>query len=321
VPAWLLRVVARGLAATPDARWPSMGALLEALTHAPSQRRRQRLAIVAGVLAIVVLVALPRLTRRRESQLCRGPESKLAGVWDAARSREVHAAFVASGSSFAADAFVAVSHGLDDYARQWTGMSTDSCVATRVRGDQSEEVLDLRGECLEQRRRELSALTDILWHADRAVVEKGPSMLRALGPIDECGDVALLKLPVRPPRDPVARKQVDQARELLARAHALQAAGKSADALRADENAVTIAVAVGCKPVEAQARYASAEVLTKLGRYQEEQAEYIRASAAALAGHDDLAAAQAWACLTVLMAQTRGASPTPKCGTRSSAPR
>ncbi|EDM77230.1 serine/threonine kinase family protein, partial [Plesiocystis pacifica SIR-1] len=40
VPTWLRRVLERGLAPTPDERWPSMRALLDALDDDPTRRRR-----------------------------------------------------------------------------------------------------------------------------------------------------------------------------------------------------------------------------------------------------------------------------------------
>src|SRR5262249_31496143 len=40
VPGWLRRVVLRGLAPEPDARWPSMAELLDALRRGPQRRRR-----------------------------------------------------------------------------------------------------------------------------------------------------------------------------------------------------------------------------------------------------------------------------------------
>ena len=56
VPRWLREVVLRGLAADPEARWPSMQALLQAL-HADPSRKRWALAggaVVAGGLVAVV---------------------------------------------------------------------------------------------------------------------------------------------------------------------------------------------------------------------------------------------------------------------------
>jgi WD40 repeat protein/predicted Ser/Thr protein kinase len=51
VPAWLREVIVRGLAVTPEQRWPSMAALMTALGKDPQQRRRW-MGIAAGALVV-----------------------------------------------------------------------------------------------------------------------------------------------------------------------------------------------------------------------------------------------------------------------------
>ncbi|MBK7830434.1 protein kinase [Nannocystis sp.] len=57
VPAWLRRVVLRGLAVDPAARWPSMDELLDELGRDPDRLRRARLrlAVIVGLVAALVL--------------------------------------------------------------------------------------------------------------------------------------------------------------------------------------------------------------------------------------------------------------------------
>ena len=45
---------------------------------------------------------------------------------------------------------------LDQYAVDWSNQYKDACEATRVRGEISEDVLDLRMACLGDRLKELS---------------------------------------------------------------------------------------------------------------------------------------------------------------------
>ncbi|MBL8881343.1 MAG: hypothetical protein JNG88_19760, partial [Phycisphaerales bacterium] len=57
VPAWLRRVVLRGLAVDPAARWPSMDDLLDELARDPERIRRARLRgglVIGGVAAVVL---------------------------------------------------------------------------------------------------------------------------------------------------------------------------------------------------------------------------------------------------------------------------
>jgi serine/threonine-protein kinase len=114
--------------------------------------------------------------------------------------------------------------------------------------------------------------------------------------------VALLKLPVRPPRDPAARQKLDQARQGVARADALAAAGKYEEAIRVAREAASAAAAVGYGPVEAEARSLIADRLFDLGRHKEGEAEQIHAAATAVEGHDDFRAAHVWCTLSVNLA-------------------
>ena len=54
VPAWVQKVVLRGLSQRADERWPTMDAMLAALRHDPARRRRRWLGgggVVIGLLA------------------------------------------------------------------------------------------------------------------------------------------------------------------------------------------------------------------------------------------------------------------------------
>ena len=57
VPGWLERVARRGLRAAPDERWPSVAALVAALAHGRSRRRRVLLAVAAAAVLAVGGVA------------------------------------------------------------------------------------------------------------------------------------------------------------------------------------------------------------------------------------------------------------------------
>ena len=70
-----------------------------------------------------------------------------------------------------------------------------------MRGEQSAEVLDLRMSCLQERLGGLRALTDVFSDANGEVVENAVSAANALGSLDRCADVPLLRAVVRPPED------------------------------------------------------------------------------------------------------------------------
>ena len=71
VPAWIRRLILRGVKADPDARWPSMAALIAALENDPAVKLRRRL-VAGGTIAAVgatLLVAWQMVSRRhRETE-------------------------------------------------------------------------------------------------------------------------------------------------------------------------------------------------------------------------------------------------------------
>jgi hypothetical protein len=125
----------------------------------------------------------------------------------------VRAAFVATGAPYAADAVRGASEALDAYAGAWASMHTEACEATRVRGEQSEELLDLRMECLARRLEETRALVEVLARADAPVVVRAAQAARSLSPLEGCANVAALRAPVAP--EASIRAQVEELRGRL----------------------------------------------------------------------------------------------------------
>src|SRR5207244_4203421 len=128
----------------------------------------------------------------------------------------VEHAFGAAGKPFAAIAYRGVSRAIDRYAADWIAMHTEACEATRIRGEQSDEVLSLRMVCLDWRLAELKALTALFAQADAAVVEKSVEAAQALTSLAGCADAAALRAQVRPPADAAARAAVEEQRDRLA---------------------------------------------------------------------------------------------------------
>src|SRR6266496_712891 len=201
IPLWVRKVLLRGLMPRAKDRWPSMEALLEVLGKDPRVQRRKWLAAAGGIIGIVGLLVGGRLFMGDESQVCSGGPPKLAGIWDLprpgepepARHAQIRKAFLATGKSYAPDVFATVSHALTTYARNWANMYRDSCEASRVRREQSDDVMDLRMECLHERLGGVRALTEVFSEATGDVVENAVSAANALASLDRCSDVPLLR--------------------------------------------------------------------------------------------------------------------------------
>jgi hypothetical protein len=135
VPAAIQRVVMRAIAIGHAERYATMDELLAELAIDPHRRRRRiAIAAAAGVVLGGVTSGGMWLAHGRNAELCKGTERRLDGVWDAATRLAVEQSYLATKSPYAAVSFAGVGKGLDGYARRWTGVVTESCKATRIRG-------------------------------------------------------------------------------------------------------------------------------------------------------------------------------------------
>src|SRR6185369_7576787 len=104
-----------------------------------------------------------------------------------------HAAFTATGVSYGEAVSASVMRAFDRYFAGWTAAHREACRATRVRGEQSEELLDRRMACLDQRFRQAGALVDVFAHADAGLVKTAVDVTGKLASVDECSDEAALR--------------------------------------------------------------------------------------------------------------------------------
>ncbi|MFL6260589.1 MAG: protein kinase domain-containing protein [Thermoanaerobaculia bacterium] len=294
VPGWLRAVVLRGLKVSPEERYPAMDDLLRDLERDPDAVRRRWLAAAAIVaLAGAVFGSLGYFQARR-AQLCGGAEERLAGVWDGPRKQAVRAAFLASGSPVAASAWPIVEGSLDRYAADWAGMRRQACEATRLRGEQSEDLLDRRMLCLDQHLQDAAAVTKLFVEADPQIVAKAVASVGALPPVADCADVERLTAKLPPPRDPRLRARVEAARALVAEARALFVAGKRREGLAKAVTAEERARPLGYGPLEAEALFQKGFLQDSMGDFKgAEETLFDALTAAQASGHQEVAARSA----------------------------
>jgi len=168
VPAAIERAIARGLEPRPEDRWPSMNALLAELVRANAPRRWGWFA--AAAVALLALGGGTALALSDSGPTCDGT-ARLDGVWNAQTRQSLVEGFREVERDFAATAAASVADGLDTYAEQWLDGYRDACEATHVRGEQSESRLDQRMRCLDDRLRNVAALTgQLAGHPDADVI-------------------------------------------------------------------------------------------------------------------------------------------------------
>ncbi|HEY0990529.1 MAG TPA: protein kinase, partial [Kofleriaceae bacterium] len=205
VPAWLNRVVRRGLALAPEERHPSMRALTADIRRAIAVRRA-RPRMVAAVVMLALLTgafAVAMDDRGGAGQPCGDAADRLAGVWDSSRRDAVRSAFLGTATPSAAAEYERAAAAIDRYAASWIALRTEVCEAGERRhesprvldpggravGPEHEPPLhDLRMACLDRARIQLRALSDALGAADANTVREAAAAAAALPPLDACSD-------------------------------------------------------------------------------------------------------------------------------------
>jgi len=293
VPRRVRAVLTRGLSTEREDRFPSMEALLGELRATRSRRRSWWPIALAMAAAATALIVSYRSVRGRKEMLCRGAAAKVASIWNADRRGAIQRTFLSSGLPYAEHAFTTVSGALDGYARDWAAAYTDACEATRLRGEQSEDMLDRRMTCLEQRRMELDATADVLSHADRTVVENATQTAKSLSPVSDCGDLGRLAARVMPP-DEATRVQAERSFRELGRAKALHEAGRYAEGEPLARSVVVQSEALRYLPLEADAKLALAQFLDARGAYGDAEHMLRQALRSAQVGGVREVSAAAW---------------------------
>ncbi len=281
----------RGLSADPNARYPSMEALLDVLEHDPSLRRRRWLAggAVAALVAMVLAVFLSA-----ESDACAGFRDRVDAVWGAETRAAARAAFDATQLPFAAQAFELTDQTLSRYANSWVAMQTESCRATEEAHAHTQEVRILRAFCLEGRMKRLRSVTSLLVEADVDVVEKATEAVSALPPISGCADVDALAREVPPPEDPMVAGSVGEIRQRLAQAQSAFDLGIVDQAVEEARDAARDAEAIDYLAVQAEAKLLHGRLLQLRGDSKEATAVLWEAVWKAVAANHDVLAFESW---------------------------
>jgi tetratricopeptide (TPR) repeat protein len=300
LPAGVRRALVRGLSRDPEDRFPAMIDLLHALGGGA---RRRGVHLVAGALVAAGAVAAVLATAggRDEAALCSGAASRFAEVWGPVQREAIREAFAATSVPYGAGAASRVAAVLDGHRDRWIAMDTRSCRATRVTGEQPEDVQRLRMICLERRRKEVRALVDVLAAADPAAVESSVAAALRLPPVEACGDIDALTAVLPPPADPAAVSEMEEIETRLAAARAHQEAGRYASGLDLARAAAAEATELGYRPLEAEALLAQGRLEHRAGEPKLAEKTLERAVRAAEAGRHDRVAAMAWAELTFLV--------------------
>ncbi len=292
IPAWVRRALERGLAADPLRRWPSMAELLDALAADPRAVWRRRSLAAAGVALVaaagfgVARWAVP------SDELCAGGARAVSALWSASDRAAGRNGFLATGAPFAAASWAGLERALGGYLTAWAGAHRAACEATRVTGEQSEDLLDRRMRCLERRRIEAQALVALLPRADRAMVKKGARLAEGIGDFAACADLAALGEGPIPSR--TLRHRIEPIEKDLARVKALDNAGRLRAARQLLGGLERRALSLGFPPLTAEVLFLRGRLESELGEFAPALVTLGEAAVAADAAHDDRLRVTAW---------------------------
>jgi serine/threonine protein kinase/tetratricopeptide (TPR) repeat protein len=227
-PAAHLRAIERGLSAAPAQRPAAMQDLLTQLRRDPARRRRT-IVLVSAFLLLGAALSITAWRSHQQDQVCLGQERHLESVWSPTRKLALYNLLSRSpGSATLADH---VTRALDGYATAWVEVRESVCSATRRRGEQSEALLDLRMQCLDDRLDEVRALTDALLVADARGVERAADATHALSSFRECATVTAGAAPMLP-ADAIPRARLAALRRRFDDAAAQFRVGGEVESLR-----------------------------------------------------------------------------------------
>ena len=301
----LFKVIRRGLAGEPGARFASMADLLAELAREPGARYRRggALALTAVLTGAAGFVASAASVAQGER--CPDARAELAGVWDEERAATLREVLTARDVPRAEALLADLEPQLDRYAEEWVQQRDDACHA-HADARQIGRLFDLRTACLDQRRASLDALVSALAVADAATLDGVVEATRELPALAPCADAEALMAAVALPDDLGVRQRVQAQREALARAQVQEDAGRYHLGLQLVAGVRVEAQSLGYAPLMAEAQLREGSLRMESG----EHAAAERALDAALwtgisAGHD-VVAAQASSKLAYLRAVALG---------------
>jgi len=245
-------VLGRGLARAPADRFASMEQLLQAL--AAARRRAPRRFAVLGCAAVaVVLVAWWAGSPTPAPGRCADVTASIDTAWSPSRAARVRGAFSGLPLGHAASVGERVVQRLDTARSQWITAYETLCAAGLAGSDASR-----MQACLEQQRRELASLAQVLEAPDAGVVARADRASLGLHPCERPGSAA----------EPQG-VEFDAVRDDLAGLKVADLAGEPAEALERAAAVTQRARALGDDVLTARALFRQGRLLEAAGAYDD----------------------------------------------------
>lgn len=264
VPHWVREAVLRGLEAEPGARWPTIGALIDALHDNPSRRRWLAAGAVGIALTAAAVYGAGVVQDQRIRASCTEEASRLDALWGAPQREKIATAFAQSPLPYAGDTWARTESRLDEEVEVWSTLRMSTCLS---RTSLSPGLRDIQDACFEARRRRLDNALTVLSEPDAALIQRAVR----LADIDAqpCADDRWLRTAPPLPDDHAARQRQQELRQDLDLSRALRRAGRFDDSTAQQETVLEAANAAGELHLAASARLEYGNNLLELGRLAE----------------------------------------------------
>ncbi|MCA9692785.1 MAG: protein kinase [Myxococcales bacterium] len=308
VPRWIDDVIVRGLAPSPERRWPSMDALLERLAGDPARRRRRLLGAVATI-ALVGGGGYMAAAAAAAPSPCADAATRLDDVWGERHAASLREVLDSSAVPYAHETWPILQPALDGYAGAWIDAFREQCVAY-ARGERSDTRHDLAMRCLNERRASLHAAVTLLTGGGAEAIGHAAELVGDLPPVELCADPTLLEARFLVPDDPQQAAAILRLQARITEIRVSLNAGLSADAPDPLAPLEAEVAALDHPPLSASYWLARAALIGSRTSQPVDAAEpAARALAAAIRGGDDRMASEAAATVAEAHLRDRGAQP------------
>lgn len=181
-PRQLFRILSRGLAHDPDARYASMYELLHKLEGLLLPRRvwQYALFVSLGLVALAFGLYLTLAWNSASAVACGQYVATLETVWNEQRAREITEAFAATTDPYAPAAAAALVRGFSAYADEWSDITGTTCgAAPGIAGGE-------RLQCLGSRLDRFAEAIDAVLRDPQQSARRIDVVLAELPPIADC---------------------------------------------------------------------------------------------------------------------------------------
>ncbi len=274
-PAWLRRVLLRGVALSPAARFSSMDALIAALTS--RERRRTRMSL-AAIGALVAGVLTWQSASGDDGDTCARERAAAMGGWDEPTRARLRGAMLDTGLGYAQDTWTRVEPQLDAYVEEAAVLRGKVCEAQRLGID-----VGPARACLDHRDAAFAAVVEVLEETDGESLARAMAVADGLPALAVCDDPAALADELPMPTTVADRQETKAIRDGLSSVYALRDARRFQDGIELARELLERARLLGYTPVVAEAQLALGTLLELTGDDVAAELELVEAAMTAKA--------------------------------------